>query len=107
LAKRSAPEHWQRAARALREGDFASADAALAELSAQTGGGEREAAQLARAQLLLSHGHEAEALSTLRSLQLSASSSSVRHKAGELLARQQENVTSERSSKAPAAANQP
>lgn len=103
----SAPEQWQRVARALRGRDFTSADTALRELTARTIGDEREAAQLAHAQLLLSNGHEAAAISLLQALQLSAGSSSVQRKAAELLVRQQEKVAPKRSAEAPAGANQP
>jgi hypothetical protein len=106
-AKTFAPEQWQRVARALRERDFASADTALRALTARTTGDEREAAQLAHAQLLLSNGHDAAALSLLHSLQQSAGSSSVRRKSGELLARRRESDTPERSAEVPGGANQP
>lgn len=106
-AQPSAPEQWQRVARALRVQDFTRADAALRELAARTAGDEREAAELAHAQLLLSNGREAAAISMLQFLQLSAGSSSVRRKASELLARQQEKLPPKRSAEAPAGANQP
>ena len=103
----AAPEQWQRAARGLREGDFAGANAALRQLTSQTSGAEREAAQLALAQLLLSHGQSAEAVPLLRALQASARSSSVRRKATELLLRREESSAPERSFEGSVETHQP
>jgi hypothetical protein len=103
----AAPEQWQRAARGLREGDFAGANAALRALTNQTSGAEREAAQLALAQLLLSHQQSAQALPLLRALQASARSSSVRRKATELLSRNEESGASERSFEGSVETHQP
>jgi hypothetical protein len=72
---------WQRAARALRVDDFDDANHALLEIERSSVGGEREAARLARAQLLASHGHATEALGLARDLALSAASPLVRSKA--------------------------
>jgi hypothetical protein len=103
----AAPEQWQRAARGLRDGDFAGANAALRALTNQTSGAEREAAQLALAQLLLSHQQSAQALPLLRALQASARSSSVRRKATELLSRREESGASERSFEGSVETHQP
>jgi hypothetical protein len=103
----AAPEQWQRAARGLREGDFAGANAALRALTRQTSGAEREAAQLALAQLLLSHRQSAEAVPLLRALQTSASLSSVRRKATELLSRREESGAPERSFEGSVETHQP
>jgi hypothetical protein len=102
-----APEQWQRAARGLREGDFAGANAALRALTNQTSGAEREAALLALAQLLLGHQQSAEALPLLRALQASARSSSVRRKASELLSRREESGAAERSFEGSVETHQP
>jgi len=83
----AAREQWQRAARGLRERDFETANRALEELASHASGAERESAQLVQAQLLLSQGREADAVSVLRTLQASARSPSVRQKSAELLAR--------------------
>lgn len=104
---RSASEQWQRAAEGLRDGNFESADAALGAVIARSSGTEREAAQLARGQLLLSNGRRAEALTLLQFLQHSAELSSVRRKAGELVLRAQRNAAEDRSRARGAGANQP
>jgi len=93
----SAPEQWQRAARGLREKDFATADAALDELARQGSAAERESARLVRAQLLLAQGRDHEAASALRELASSASSPSVKQKAAALLTRMNESLPSQRS----------
>jgi hypothetical protein len=79
-------EQWQRAARALREQDAAKAEQALLEIEAGAAAGEREAAQLARAQLLSSHGRHSEATALLRELAAHGQSELVRSKARGLLA---------------------
>jgi hypothetical protein len=93
----SASEQWQRAARGLREKDFATADAALDELARQGSAAERESARLVRAQLLIAQGRDREASSALRELASSASSLSVKHKATALLTRMNESLPSRRS----------
>jgi hypothetical protein len=100
-------ENWQRAARGLRERDFDTVGAALAELEARGGPAEREAAQLVRAQLLLSQGREDEARSLLGGLQNGARSPNVRQKASELFARINQSGVSQRSFDAPEATKLP
>jgi hypothetical protein len=81
----SASEQWQRAARGLRESDFATAEAALQELTQRSTGAERDSARLVQAQLLVSQGRGEDAARILRELSSRASSSAVRGKAAELL----------------------
>jgi hypothetical protein len=81
-------ERWKRAAEGLRDGDLTRADVALGELVRSGSSDEREAAQLARAQVLLRQGQSEEAERLLRSLQSSARSPLVRSQAAELLTRQ-------------------
>lgn len=102
----AAREQWRRAARGLRERDFETANRALEELASKATGAERESAQLVQAQLLLSQGREAEAVSLLRTLQASARSPSVRQKSSELLARV-ESRPSQRSFAPPEGTNDP
>jgi hypothetical protein len=78
-------EQWQRAASALRVSNFAQAHQAFLELEHSTSGGERDAARLARAQLLSSHGRGSEARPLLEDLASHAESSTVRSKARALL----------------------
>jgi hypothetical protein len=92
-------EQWQRAARALREQDAARAEQALLEIEAGASAGEREAAQLARAQLLSSHGRHSEATALLRELAQHGQSELVRSKARGLLAAPTKISTPDRSSK--------
>lgn len=91
-------EQWQRAASALRENDFTQAQRALVEIERSAGGGERDAARLARAQLLSSLGYTADAARLLADLQQRAQSQLVRRKAGELLGRISGNSAVDRSS---------
>jgi hypothetical protein len=93
----STSEQWQRAARGLRDRDFATAQAALEELAHHGSVSERESARLVQAQLLVSQGHTEEAAGILRELQGSAQSSAVRSKARELLSHLVENRPSQRS----------
>jgi hypothetical protein len=93
----STGEQWQRAARGLREKDFATAQAALDELAQRGSSSERESARLVQAQLLISRGRNEDAAVTLRELQRSAQSSAVRAKATELLSRNNESPPSQRS----------
>lgn len=88
---------WQRASLALRAGDFANAHQALLEIERSAPGGERDAARLARAQLLSSHGRAAEATSLLLALEQGAQSQLVRRKARELLGRGSESNEPHRS----------
>lgn len=76
---------WQRAATALKALDYDAAETALREL--ETGGapGDRDAASLAVAQVLLTRGRVVEARARLEHLSTAASSSLVREKATALL----------------------
>lgn len=78
-------EQWQRVSSALRANDFATANRGLLEIERSAPGGEGDAAKLARAQLLLSHGRAAEATGLLTSLSQRAQSELVRRKASEML----------------------
>jgi len=76
---------WQRAAAALRGGDLKAAEAALAKLE-QTGDlRDRQAAELARAQLLVGRGRVAEARPTLQRLAREGSSAVIRSQAADML----------------------
>lgn len=100
-------EQWQRAATALRVDDFGAAQAAFLEIERSTGGAERDAARLARAQLLSSHGRTAEALPLLRDLAAQAQSSPVRDKAHDLLARLTKTDARDRSTARPGVTKRP
>jgi len=76
---------WQRAAAALRVHDYASAEQALREVEIGGAPGDRDAASLALAQVLLSRGRAVEARARLERLQTRASSALVRSKAQALL----------------------
>lgn len=93
----AATEHWQRAAKGLREKDFATANAALAELARQGTPDERESARLVQAQLRVSQGRLVEAAELLRSLQADAQSAAIREKARGLLDAVSESRSSSRS----------
>ena len=81
----SSASDWQRAAAALRGGDIQSADAALARLEQSESLRDRQAAELARAQLLMSRGRIAEATPKLQRLAREADSSVVRAQATSML----------------------
>ena len=100
-------EQWRLAAEGLRSGNFNQAHQALLELERTTGGGERDAARLARAQLLSSHGRAAEALTLSRELEARASSSLVRDKARDLRLRLTKNSGADRSASGLPGVNQP
>lgn len=100
-------EQWRLAAEGLRSGNFNQAQEALLELERTTGGGERDAARLARAQLLSSHGRGAEALALSRDLEAHASSSLVRDKARDLRLRLTKNSGADRSASELPGINQP
>jgi len=106
-AAAAARESWQRAAQGLREQDFDTANDALLKLAQQGTSNEREAAQLVRAQLLLSQGRTADAQAELLRLERSARSESVRLKAGELLSAARKSMPSERSFDAVEGTKQP
>lgn len=82
-----ADDAWQRAAQSLRNKDFSAADTALAEIEARGRPSERDAARLARAELMLASGRQAMAVPHLRDLAEHAKSSVVRGRARELLQR--------------------
>jgi hypothetical protein len=100
-------QQWQQAAAALRANDFKRAQAALLEVERSVSGGERDAARLARAQLLSSHGHTAEALQLLGDLQAHAQSSVVRDQSRNLSARLEKTGEQQRSAEEPAETKQP
>lgn len=100
-------EQWRLAAEGLRSGNFNQAHQALLELERTTGGGERDAARLARAQLLSSHGRGAEALALSLELEAHGSSSLVRDKARELRLRLTKNSAADRSTVDLPGINQP
>ena len=76
---------WQRAAGALRDGDLAAAEAALAKLEKSDSALDRQAAELARAQLLVRRGRGAEAKSTLQRLAHEGGSEVIRSQAASTL----------------------
>jgi hypothetical protein len=78
---------WARAAAALREDDFESADRAFNELTHATDPMTRDAARLARAQLWMSRGRESEVRPVLEQLAQSGATPLVRRRATELLYR--------------------
>ena len=97
-------QQWQQAAAALRDGDFSRAESAFLQIERGVGGAERDAARLARAQLLASHGRNAEAETLASDLQTGAQSALVREKASALLSKID---AGNRSSRPGAATNQP
>jgi hypothetical protein len=90
-------QQWQQAAAALRANDFAKAQSALLEVERSVGGSERDAARLARAQLLASHDRTAEAIALLSDLSVHAQSSVVRDQSAGLLARLRQKEEPQRS----------
>ena len=76
---------WQRAAAALRGGDLSAAEAALATLERSDSLRDREAAELARAQLLVGRGLVAEATPTLQRLAREGGSAVIRSQAASML----------------------
>lgn len=100
-------QQWQQAAAALRANDFTRAQSALLKVERSSGGSERDAARLARAQLLASHGHTAEALTLLNDLSVHAQSSVVRDQSVGLLVRLRQNDEPHRSSEPSPETNQP
>ena len=103
----SEPELWQRAARGLRDEDFDSANAALADLIRQGTTSERESARLVQAQVLLAQGRGQEAELLLRELASTGQSAKVRQKSRELLPTSQENRSSHGSFSPAGGANEP
>ncbi len=100
-------EQWRLAAEGLRTGNSKQAERALLELERSAHGGEREAAQLARAQVLARQGNGGEALRLAAELGRSASSNVVRDKARELRRTLSKNVSEDRSPASPTGINQP
>lgn len=100
-------EQWQRAARGLRDSDYASAEAALAELMQRGSAAERESARLVRAQLLLTRGELDAASRELAELRSRAASRSVREKASELYERARQSQSPSRSFSDAPGANPP
>lgn len=76
---------WAKAAQGLRNNDFAETEAALATLEHSGSTGDREAARLIRAQLMLHQGDQSGARSLLQDLAGNAQSAQVRSKAQSLL----------------------
>jgi Mg/Co/Ni transporter MgtE len=77
---------WSNVANALRENDVQSAERELSRLELSDKAEEREAATLARAQILISAGRKREAAALLDKLAAHAQSALVRGKASALLA---------------------
>jgi hypothetical protein len=90
---------WQDAAAALRADDFVSAERALLEIELSTAGAQRDAARLARAQLLWRHGRTREALPILNDLGEHAKSELVRAQARGLSNREREIDSTNRSAR--------
>jgi len=84
-ARRATASDWQRAAAALRGGDLSTAEAALAELESSDSSRDRQAAELARAQVLVRRGRVAEAIPTLQRLAREGNSPVIRTQAATLL----------------------
>jgi hypothetical protein len=76
---------WQRAAAALRSGDLRTAEAALAALENSDSPHDRQAAQLARAQLLVKSGRASEAIPSLQRLAREGDTPIIRSQAASLL----------------------
>lgn len=76
---------WERAAAALRSGDISAAEAALANLEKSDNVLDRQAAELAQAQLLVRRGRAAEAASTLQRLVREGGSAVIRSQAASTL----------------------
>jgi len=77
---------WQRAAAALKTHDYSAAENALREVETTGTPGDRDAASLALAQVLLTRGRTVEARARLERLTQRAGSALVREKAASLLA---------------------
>jgi len=85
MASAASSSEWQRAAAALRGGDLSAAEAALSKLSQSESPSDRQAAELARAQLLVERGRVAEAIPTLQRLAREGGSTIIRSQAASLL----------------------
>jgi len=84
-ASASSASDWQRAAAALRNGDVSAAQAALGNLQKSDSLLDRQAAELAAAQLLASRGQNTEAIGTLRRLARDGASPGIRSQAASTL----------------------
>jgi len=84
-ASTAGASEWQRAAAALRGGDLPTADAALAKLESSASLRDRQAAELARAQLLVGRGRVSDATPTLQRLAREGDSPVIRSQAATLL----------------------
>ncbi len=80
-----APSPWVVAAAAMRSGDYAAAEAAFNELARSPDPSTRDAARLARAQVLVARGRAAEARPELRDLSIDGATPRVRKRAAEAL----------------------
>ncbi|HEY3500450.1 MAG TPA: hypothetical protein VGK73_37415 [Polyangiaceae bacterium] len=96
----TADPKWQRAATALKARDYATAESSLRELETAGAPGDRDAASLALAQVLLARGQRVDARARLSRLSATSASPVVREKAAALLAELLSN--GERSDPAPA-----
>ncbi len=77
---------WARVAQALRDHDSAKAERALAELARSGDQKTRDAAELARAQLLVAEGRGARARATLERLATAGATPAIQSRAADLLA---------------------
>ena len=84
-ASASNASDWQRAAAALRKGDVSAAQSALGNLQKSDSLPDRQAAELAAAQLLASRGQNAEAVGTLQRLARDGASPAIRSQAASAL----------------------
>jgi hypothetical protein len=85
LAAGTSASDWQRAATALRTGELGVAEAALEKLEKSDNPLDRQAAELARAQLLVKRGMRAEATPTLQRLAREGGSEVIRSQATSVL----------------------
>lgn len=85
LAARAVPSDWQSAAAALRSGNFSQAEAALSKIESGASEPDREAAALARAQLLIRNGRGREVRGLLERLTREGHSELVRSQAATVL----------------------
>ena len=84
-ASTTSASEWQRAAAALQSGNLSAAEAALTKLAQSDDPSDRQAAELARAQLLVDRGRVAEATPTLQRLAREGGSAVIRSQAASLL----------------------
>jgi hypothetical protein len=80
-----APSPWVVAAAAMRSGDYGAAEAAFNQLARSPDPSTRDAARLARAQVLVARGRVAEARPELRDLSIDGATPLVRKRAAEAL----------------------